>query len=177
MTVTTLTVLPYILPIVELAISDRKEDVVERNNLLEDFLLSKFEEMKELPESFNINDLATLCFGNQYQAHYLRVREFIFRTNEDLKIGNKDVLSTGLALIFEEGLELKEACKKVHKHYRSGGAYLFSRKFLFMLLLTKSVDFRMFIRDILDEEGEQVYDVPHNLEEKYNRITDAMLAA
>jgi len=177
MTITTLTVLPSILPIVELAISDRKENVVERNNLLEDFLISKFEEMKELPESFNINDLATYCFGNQYQASYLQVRNFIIRTKEDLKIGNKDVLSTGLALVFDEGLELKEACKKAHKHYRSGGAYLFSRKFLFMLLLSKSIDFRMFIRNILDDEGEQVYDVPHNLEEKYNRITDAMLAA
>jgi len=174
---TTLTVLPFISPIVELAISDKESDVVERNNLMEDFLISKFEELKELPKSFNINDLATYCFGNQYQAHYLQVRNFIFRTNEDLKIGNKDVLSTGLALVFDEGLELKEACKKVHKHYRSGGAYLFSRKFLFMLLLTKSVDFRMFLRDILEDDGKQVYDVPHDLESKYNRITNAMLAA
>lgn len=176
MTVTALTVLPYIFPIVELAISDKESDVVERDNLLEDFLLSKFDEMKELPESFNINDLATLCFGNQYQDHYLRVRNFIFRTKEDLKIGNKDMLSTGLALVFDEGLELKEACKKVHKHYRSGGAYLFSRKFLFMLLLTKSVDFRMFLRDLVDLDDTQLYDVPHNLEERYHRITDAMLA-
>lgn len=172
----TVTTLP-IFPVVELAISDKQADVVERNNLMEDFLISKFEELKELPESFNINDLATYCFGNQYQAHYLQVRNFIFRTNEDLKVANKDVLSTNLALVFDEGLELKEACKKVHKHYRSGGAYLFSRKFLFMLLLTKSVDFRMFLREFLDDDGTQVYDIPHNLEEKYSRITDAMLAA
>lgn len=172
----TVTTLP-ISSIVELAISDKESDVAERDNLLEDFLLSKFEELKELPKSFNINDLATYCFGNQYQANYLQVRNFIFRTKEDLKIGNKDVISTNLALIFEEGLEVKEACKKIHPYYRSGGAYLFSRKFLFMLLLTKSVDFRMFLRDILEDDGTQVYDIPHNLEEKYNRITDAMLAA
>lgn len=163
-------------PIVELAISDKESDVVERDNLMEDFLISKFDDVKELPESFNINDLATYCFGNQYQAAYLQVRNFITRTKEDLRVANKDVLSTGLALVFDEGLELKEVCKKVHKHYRSGGAYLFSRKFLFMLLLTKSVDFRMFLRDLVDLDEKQVYDVPSDLESKHNRITDAMLA-
>lgn len=166
-----------IFPIVELAISDKDSDVVERNNLMEDFLLSKFDEMKELPNSFKLNDLSRLCFGNEYPNNYYSVRDFIRRTQRDLKGANKDVLSTGLALVFDEGLQLKEACKKVHVSYRSGGAYLFSRKFLFMLLLTKSVDFRMFLRSQVDLEGKQVYDIPHNLEEKYNRITDAMLAA
>lgn len=164
-------------PIVNLAISDKQADIVERNNLLEDYLISKFDEMKELPESFKINELATLCFGNEFSDNYQCVRNFIFRTQRDLKLANKDVLSTGLALVFEEGLEVKEACKKIHPYYRSGGAYLMSRKFLFMLLLTKSVDFRMFLRDFLDDDGKQIYDVPHNLEEKYNRITDWMLAA
>lgn len=176
MTATALTVLPYIFPIVELAISDKEADVVERDNLLEDFLLSKFDEMEELPESFTINDLATYCFGNQFTDNYSSVKTFIKQTQRILSIGNKDMLSTGLALVFDEGLELKEACKKVHKHYRSGGAYLFSRKFLFMLLLTKSVDFRMFLRDLVDLDDTQLYDIPHNLEERYHRITDAMLA-
>ena len=166
-----------IFPIVELAISDKQEDVVERNSLLEDFLFSKFNEIKELPESFRINDLATLCFGNQFTDNYSSVKTFIKQTQRDLKVGNKDVLSTNLALIFEEGLDVKEACKKIHPHYRSGGAYSFSRKFLFMLLLTKSVDFRMFLREQVDLEGKQLYDVPSDLESKYNRITDAMLAA
>jgi len=164
-------------PIVRLAISDVESDVVERNNLLEDYLLSVFDDLIIVPESFKINELSTLCFGNEFSDNYQCVRNFIFRTQRDLKVHNKDVLSTGLALVFDEGLELKEACKKVHPHYRSGGAYLMSRKFLFMLLLTKSVDFRMFLRDFLDDDGKQIYDVPHNLEEKYNRITDAMLAA
>ena len=172
----TVTTLP-IFPVVQLAISDKESDVVERNNLMADFLISKFDELKELPESFRINDLASLCFGNQFTDSYSSVKTFIKQTQRDLKVGNKDVLSTNLALVFDEGLELKEACKKVHKHYRSGGAYLFSRKFLFMLLLTRSVDFRMFLRSQVDLEGKQVYDIPHNLEEKYNRITDAMLAA
>ena len=172
----TVTTLP-IYPIVELAISDLESDVVERNHLLEDFLISNFKEVKSLPDSFRINDLSTLCFGNQYPNNYYQVRDFIKRTQRDLKAANKDVLSTGLALVFEEGLELKEACKKVHAHYRSGGAYLMSRKLLFMLLLTKSVDFRMFIRSQVNLDGKQIYDVPHNLEQKFNRITDAMLAA
>lgn len=172
----TVTTLP-IFPIVQLAISDKQADVIERNNLMEDFLISKFKELKELPESFRINDLATLCFGNQFTDSYSSVKTFIKQTQRDLKVGNKDVISTNLALIFEEGLEVKEACKKVHVSYRSGGAYLFSRKFLFMLLLTKSVDFRMFLRDLIDLDDTQLYDVPHDLESKYNRITDAMLAA
>jgi hypothetical protein len=172
----TVTTLP-IYPIVRLAISDVESDVIERNNLLEDYLLSAFDDLMSVPESFKINDLADYCFGNQYSDSYQQVRDFIRRTQRDLKAANKDVLSTNLALVFDEGLELKEACKKVHPHYRSGGAYLMSRKFLFMLLLTKSVDFRMFIRNQVDLDGKQMYDVPHNLEEKYNRITDAMLAA
>jgi hypothetical protein len=166
-----------IYPIVRLAISDVESDVVERNNLLEDYLLSAFDDLILVPDSFKINELSTLCFGNEFSQNYQQVRNFIFRTQEDLKTANKDVLSTGLAVVFDEGLELKEACKKVHPHYRSGGAYLMSRKFLFMLLLTKSVDFRMYIRSQVDDSGKQMYDVPHNLEEKYNRITDAMLAA
>lgn len=171
----TVTNLP-VYPIVALAISDRKEDVTERDNLLEDFLLDTVEDLFSLPESFRINDLATYCFGNQFTPNYFMVRSFIKRTQEDLKVGNKDVLSTNLALIFEEGLAVKEACKKIHPYYRSGGAYLFSRKFLFILLLTKSVEFRMFLRNQV-VDGKQIYDIPHNLEEKGSRITDAMLAA
>ena len=163
--------------IVNLAISDVKSDVVERDNLLEDFLLSNVKEMKTLPESFKINDLAEYCFGNQYTGNYFSVRSFIQKTQKQLSLGNEDVLSTGLALVFNEGLEVKEACKKIHASYRSGGAYLFSRKFLFMLLLTKSVDFRMFLRSIVDLDGKQVYDIPHNLKEKNYQITDSMIAA
>jgi len=174
MTVTTLPVFP----IVRLAISDVESDVVERNNLLEDYLLSTIEEMKELPESFRINDLATYCFGNQFTDNYSSVKTFIKQTHRDLNAGNKDFLSTNLALVFEKGVELKETIEgKVYVTYRAGGAYLFTRKFLFMLLLTKSVDFRMFLRDFLDDDGKQIYDVPHNLEGKHSRITDAMLAA
>lgn len=171
----TVTTLP-IFPIVELAISDKESEVEKRNNLLEDFLFSKFDEMKELPESFRINDLATLCFGNQFTDSYSSVKTFIKQTQRVLSFGNKDFISTNLALIFEEGLEVKEACKKIHPYYRSGGAYLFTRKFLFMLLLTKSVDFRMFLRDILEDDGKQVYDVPNDLKTRYNRVSDAMLA-
>ena len=164
-------------PIINLAISDIESDVTERDNLLEDFLLSNVKEMKTLPESFTINDLTEYCFGNQYTGNYFSVRKFIQNTQKQLRLGNTSLLSTGLALVFNEGLEVKEDCKKIHPYYRSGGAYLFSRKFLFMLLLTRSVDFRMFLRSIVDLEGEQIYDIPHNLKEKNYRITDSMIAA
>jgi hypothetical protein len=164
-------------PIINLAISDVESDVTERDNLLEDFLLSNVKEMETLPESFTINDLTKYCFGNQYTGNYFLVRKFIQNTQKQLRFSNKDVLSTGLALIFNEGVLVKEDCKKIHPSYRSGGAYLFSRKFLFMLLLTKSIDFRMFLRSLVDDEGKQVYEVPHNLKEKNYRITDSMVAA
>lgn len=173
MTITTLSAYP----IINLAISDIESDVVERDILLEDFLFSNVKKMKVLPESFKINDLTEYCFGNQFTNNYFSVWSFIQNTQKQLRLGNEDVLSTGLALVFNEGLEVKEACKKIHPHYRSGGAYLFSRKFLFMLLLTKSVDFRMFLRSLVDEDGKQVYNVPHNLKEKNYRITDSMIAA
>jgi hypothetical protein len=164
-------------PIVNLAISDIESDVTERDNLLEDFLLSNVKEMETLPESFTINDLTKYCFGNQYTGNYFSVRKFIQNTQKQLRLCNEDVLSTGLALVFNEGLEVKEDCKKIYTSYRSGGAYLFSRKFLFILLLTKSVDFRMFLRSLVDLDEKQVYNIPHNLKEKNYRITDSMIAA
>ena len=162
--------------VVQLAISDMQEDIIERNALLEDILLSRFDKMKELPESFKINDLAEYCFGNQFTGNYFSVRNFIKRTQKTLSHANKDLLSTNFALVFNEGLEVKEACKKIHPYYRSGGAYLFTRKFLFALLLTKSVEFRMFLRGLVTLEGKQLYDVPHDLNSKNSQVSDVMIA-
>ena len=162
--------------IVQLAISDEKEDIVERNALLEDFLLSRFDKMRELPESFRMGDLAEYCFGNQVLRNYISVRNFIKQTQKTLSLANKDLLSTNFALVFNEGLEVKEACKKIHPYYRSGGAYLFTRKLLFVLLLTKSVEFRMFLRSLVTLEGKQIYDVPHELNRKHSRVSAVMVA-
>ena len=163
-------------PIVQLAISDMEDDVIERNALLEDFLLSRFDKMRYLPESFKISDLAEYCFGNQFTASYFSVRNFIKQTQKTLSHANKDLLSTNFALVFNEGLEVKEDCKKIHRYYRSGGAYLFTRKFLFALLLTKSVEFRMFLRSLVTLEGKQIYDVPHDINNKDSRVSAVIVA-
>ena len=155
--------------IINLFTSDNQEDQLLVKSYINEFVESK-KWMTNIFDDFTINELAICSFGSKYPTNYRRVRGFIDSTKDDLAEENRDLVSTGLALIYDEGKELKEKCENIHISYRSGGAYLFSVKFLGLLLLAKNEEFRDFLRNKKDSEGEKYY-VPYNLKKKRTRIS------
>ena len=153
--------------IINLFTSDVTEDQQLVKLYINEFLLSQ-KRMGDIFDDLTINELAICGFGSKYPINYGRVRRFIHTLLKDIEQENCDLVSTGLALIYDEGKELKKKCEDVHTSYRSGGAYLFSVKMLGLLLLTKDEEFRQFLRFKTDVEGEKYY-VPFNLGNKKTR--------
>lgn len=153
--------------IINLFISDNKEDQQLAKSYISEFVSSK-NWMSNLFDDFTFNELAICSFGSKYPSNYARVRTFVNSLKKDLEMENRDLLSTGLALVYDEGKELKEKCDNIHISYKTGGAYLFSVKLLGLLLLSKNEEFRQFLRTKTDSEGEKYY-IPFNLEKKRTR--------
>lgn len=139
-----------------------KKDQETAKSLITEFLSSNKEGIT-VPSDFTINDLAIHTFGNKYPENYSRVRNFIRTVKKDLMLENKSLVETDLAVIYNEGIQLKEECSLVHISYRTGGVYLLTSKLLGLLLLAKNEEFQQFLR----VKG---YYVPHNLNQKYTRV-------
>lgn len=153
--------------IINLFTSDDREDQQLAKSYINEFVSYK-KWMMGVFDYLTFNELAICGFGSKYQVNYARVRTFVNSLKKDLEMENRDLVSTGLALVYDEGKDLKEKCDNIHVSYRTGGAYLFSIKLLGLLLLTKNEEFRQFLRAKTDSEGEKYY-VPFNLEKKRTR--------
>lgn len=155
--------------IVNQFLSDDEEVQQNVSKLLEEFLPNTPLEKMTLPE------LSTLTFGSKYPDNYQRTRYFVQKLNLDLRQQNKDMVGTGLAIIYNEGEEVKKDCEKIGKAYRTGGAYQFTKKMLGVILLAKNPKFREFVRNGYNSEGEKQY-VPYNLNKKDTNIRRYIIA-
>lgn len=155
--------------ILDSIISDDEKGKKEIEILLQNYFSKTY-----LPRTFTMYDLAEHCYKSTASNNYEAVRYFVKKTQERLKLENKDLLTVGLALIFNEGLDVKKDCSEIHPTYRTGGAYLFSREFLTALMLAKSPEFRTFVRMQKDNSGKN-YEVPLDLKNRDSRIIDYLL--
>jgi hypothetical protein len=158
--------------IINLFLSDNEADRDLVENLMDEFVIEKGHDTSLLPD-YTLGDLAKHAFG--HRSYYARTRQLIESMKKDLEDNGLDLLSTNLALIYNDGASVKRDCKKVHKSYSSGGAYLFSTKLLGLILLQESPQFRDFLRTKTDSEGERFY-VPFNLKSKRTKLTSYIAA-
>ena len=147
--------------IINLFTSDLVEDQQLAKLYINEFTASK-KWMTNIFDELTINELAICGFGSKYPINYSKTRNFIRSVQKDLAKENRDLVSTGLALVYDEGIELKKKCDNIHVSYRTGGAYLLTVKLLGLMLLAKNEEFRQFLRTKIDSEGEKYY-VPYNL--------------
>ena len=157
--------------IIELFLSDEptKQDLVR--DLIEEFTTEQ-KWAFFVPAKYTFGDLAYYSFGSKSQNHYQKTRNFLLGLKEDLEVESRDLVSEGVADVYNEGTQTKDDCRKIHSEsgYVSGGAYQFTRKAHGLLLLAKNEDFRQFLRNKIDPATGKRFYVPFNLNKKNTRI-------
>jgi hypothetical protein len=125
-----------------------------------------------VPAKYTFGDLAYYSFGSKENKNYSKTRNFLHGLKEDLEVESRDLVSEGVADIYDEATQTKELCRKVHKNssYVSGGAYQFTRKAHGLLLLAKNEEFRKFLRNKINPETGEKFYVPFNLNKRHTRI-------
>ena len=158
--------------IIQMFLSNNEETKLSVKMMIEEFLISK---NLMIHDEYSFPELSIAGFGSKYPDDYQRTRYFVMKLKEQLQTQNKSMIEAGLALIYNEGKEVKKDCEKMRSKYNAGGAYQFTPMMLGLLLLAKNNEFREWVRTRYDEEGNKLY-VPYNLERKHTNLRKYVIA-